>query len=1130
MGKSKLSEDELKWILSIDATKAQQSIRETEKDSRKLIATNKDLKERMTDLISTGKKESEEYKNISAEVDRNNTKLDHNKKKVRELEKTLGLTSLTMTQLRKKAKDLQYQLDHTSDATSPEDYQKLNKELQGVRGRMVELRSGGQKTEEALSGSFTKIATVVKAFLALQVVGYLKNLVFNALSVRKEFAKYEAVLRNTFQSQEKAATSMSMLKKIAQETPYSLQEITEAYIKMVNRGITPTKEEIVKLGDLASSQGKSLDQLTEAMLDAQTGDFERLKEFGIKANKENDKVKFSFKDIKTEVDFTEKAISDYLYSLGDLKGVQGGMAIQMEELEGRYSNFGDSVDALFNVIGQRIEPVAKKMLSWLSKMVDGLRVALTSLDELKKDVYNDASQNAYKDTQEQVDVMVNSLVKQGMDKKQAVERTIDILRKQSSEELVKAEQEQAVLESRLMNNVWPSTRKNLQKSLEEKKAEVQRYKSELTALNDKVKSLTPEKQVVSESDIKKQNATFKSAMDLKLQQMDNSHAEELLRIKQFHLKNEESEEDYNGKIITSESTYYSKRIKILEDFKAKSKDKGQQADIDKQIIEAGGKQIELQQQQEQLKFSLLKKNRDKALLIDQESYKVQKTVFEKSLAENKITQKQYNAIMLSLEASSSDTRLKLAEQYQADVSGLELTAGTLKAEAIKEANTAVLDADLAAAQARSAQQKALQNLVKDFKGEFKLTTVGEETDLQMKVLEASYQARKEMAEKEKMDTAELDAAYEKAKTNILQQEEDKRNQIRQQYGLLSMQDQYDMEMDQLQKQYDEGLIKEDEYQKAKNTIKANYLKKSYDTYSDMFSGAITALQDAELANIDAKYDAEIQRAGDNSEEVARLEKEKENKKLAVQKKYANVNFAIKVSEITANTAVAIMQAFAQLGPIGGAIAAAMLTTTGFAQIATANAERKKVMAMTVDGAGASGSGTGTRVAAGREDGGYIDVKRAQDGKEFDAVLDPDKRGFFDRPTVIVGEGPEGQSREWVASNDALQNPTVIPFINVLNESQEKGDIRTVDMNQIMRKRLAGFESGGAISTPVPSSVPVMNALTPSTSVAGTDTISKLYDLLVKIDQEGGLKAYIIYSEFQKQQSRLDESRKIGSKS
>lgn len=1126
----KLTEDELKWILSVDATDAQQKVRGLTKDNNKLNTTNKELKQRMIDLIATGKKESEEYKNLSKEVERNNESIGKNNAKIKALQGTMGVSALTMSQLRKQAKDLQRQLDNTSQATHPEEYKKLEQNLVSVKNRMSELKSGGEKTGDALSSSFGKVTTVVKGFLALKIVGYLKDIVSNAIEARKEFAKYEAVLRNTFQSQEKAAKSMAMLKKLAQETPYSLQEITEAYIKMVNRGIIPTEQEIIKLGDLASSQGKSLDQLIEALLDAQTGEFERLKEFGIKANKENDKVKFSFKGVTTEVNFTEKAISDYLYSLGTIEGVQGGMSVQMEELEGKYSNFGDTLDALFNTIGKRIEPTAKKTLTWLSKIVDGLRVALGSLDDLKQDVYNEASQNAYDDTQEQVDVMVNRLVKNGMDKKKALERTIDILRKQSSEELAKAEEEQAALEARLLNNIWPSARKNIEQALVQKKADVQRYKSELTALDDKVKSSTPEKTVVSDSEIKKQNAAFKSAMDLKLQQMDNAHAEELAKLKKSKNETSQTEQFYNLEVLHADAKYYSDRLKALDNYQKKTADPKTLALITKQQTEAQTALLDIQQKREQEIINAIKDNRDKRLKIEAQSYQTQQIAFEKALAEKQISQQQYDALILSAESATAETRLKINQDYQSDVAALELSAGTTKAQAVLDANDAVMAADLDASKSRAAQQKALQNLVKDFKSEFKLTTVDEDTEAQMKVLEASYQARKEMAEKEHMDTTELDAAYERAKTQLLQQEEDKRNQIRTQYGLLSMQEQYEIEQEQLKQQYDQGLLEEEEYQKAKNQIKANYLKKSYDAYSDMFSGAINALQEAELANIDAKYDAEIQRAGDNSEEVARLEKEKENKKLAVQKKYANVNFAIKVSEIIANTAVAIMQAFGQLGPIGGAIAAAMLTATGAVQIATANAERKKVMSMTVDGAGASGSASGTRVATGREDGGYIDVKRAQDGKSFNAVLDPDKRGFVDRPTVIVGEGPEGRSQEWVASNDALQNPTVVPFINVLNESQEKGDIRTVDMNQLMRKRLAGFESGGSISTPVPSSVPAKDALTPSTSVVGSDAISKLYDLLIKIDQEGGLKAYIIYSEFQKQQSRLEESRKIGSKS
>ena len=381
MAKKKLTEDELKWILSIDSTEAQQSARKLDKENKQLASTNKDLKAKMTELVAAGKKDSQEYKNLSAEVEKNNTKLVLNKKKITELEKTLGLTSLTMAQLRKKAKELQYQLDHTAEATSPAEYNKLEKSLLAVKSRMNELRSNGQQTGDTLSGSISKATMAVKAFLALKFFAYLKDGVVTVYNVRKEFAKYEAVLRNTFQSSEKAAAAMTMLKKLASDTPYQLQELTEGYIKLVNRGIIPTREELIKIGDVASSQGKSLDQYIEAVLDAMTGEFERLKEFGIKASKENDKVKFSFKGVTSEVKFSEKAITDYLYSLGDLKGVQGSMAIQMEELEGRSSNLSDVLDGLSNKIGARLEPTFKSLFSFLSKNAQKLSDVFTPLNE-----------------------------------------------------------------------------------------------------------------------------------------------------------------------------------------------------------------------------------------------------------------------------------------------------------------------------------------------------------------------------------------------------------------------------------------------------------------------------------------------------------------------------------------------------------------------------------------------------------------------------------------------------------------------------------------------------------------------------------------------------------------------------
>lgn len=109
---------------------------------------------------------------------------------------------------------------------------------------------------------------------------------------------------------------MKMLQQLAADTPSSLQEWTEAYIKLVNRGVKPTSQELVNMGDLAASQGKSIDQLIEAILDAMTGENERLKEFGIKASKSGETTKFSFRGVTTEVRNSEDAIKDYLLSLG----------------------------------------------------------------------------------------------------------------------------------------------------------------------------------------------------------------------------------------------------------------------------------------------------------------------------------------------------------------------------------------------------------------------------------------------------------------------------------------------------------------------------------------------------------------------------------------------------------------------------------------------------------------------------------------------------------------------------------------------------------------------------------------------------------------------------------------------
>ena len=196
--------------------------------------------------------------------------------------------------------------------------------------------------------------------------------------VTQRFESYQATLKNTFQSSIRANDEFAKIKNFAEATPYSVDELTSSFIKLVNRGFVPTTEELTNIGDLAASQGKKFDQLVEAILDAQTGEFERLKEFGIKARTAGDTVTLSFKGIEKQVKKTdEQGLRNAIISLGKLQGVAGGMATQSKTLSGQISNLGDSFDGLFNAIGSHgkdsfggLIEMVKDTVDWFTKMIE----------------------------------------------------------------------------------------------------------------------------------------------------------------------------------------------------------------------------------------------------------------------------------------------------------------------------------------------------------------------------------------------------------------------------------------------------------------------------------------------------------------------------------------------------------------------------------------------------------------------------------------------------------------------------------------------------------------------------------------------------------------------------------------
>ena len=251
----------------------------------------------------------------------------------------------------------------------------LKTEVDGISKSVTKSNDESIASTKKMSGAFSDVGkTLASVFAVDQLISFGKSI----LATTVEFQKMEAVLSTSLGSNSAAKAAMDQIVNFASTTPFQVNELTDSFVKLANRGFVPTMAQMRQMGDVASSVGKSFDQLTEAILDAQTGEFERLKQFGIKASAQGDVVQFTFKGITTEVAKSDKAIQEYLLSLGNLEGVAGSMEAIAATTGGAISNLEDNITQLFKNIGDS----SSGFINWFVKDLNNVISSLRNMGEI----------------------------------------------------------------------------------------------------------------------------------------------------------------------------------------------------------------------------------------------------------------------------------------------------------------------------------------------------------------------------------------------------------------------------------------------------------------------------------------------------------------------------------------------------------------------------------------------------------------------------------------------------------------------------------------------------------------------------------------------------------------------------
>lgn len=208
--------------------------------------------------------------------------------------------------------------------------------------------TGVDKVTSQLNGLTKAAGAAAAAVVSLETA----KQVFSALvDSQRNFDKLNSGLITMTGSAENAAKAFSVLQQFAKETPYGLNQAVEGFTKLVALGLNPSKEALISYGNTAAAMGKDLNQMIEAVADASTFEFERLKEFGIKSSQQADTVSFTFRGVTTTVKKNSEEIQKYLLDIGNTD-FAGAMETRAKTLDGQLSSLADSFDGLVLAVAQ----------------------------------------------------------------------------------------------------------------------------------------------------------------------------------------------------------------------------------------------------------------------------------------------------------------------------------------------------------------------------------------------------------------------------------------------------------------------------------------------------------------------------------------------------------------------------------------------------------------------------------------------------------------------------------------------------------------------------------------------------------------------------------------------------------
>lgn len=239
---------------------------------------------------------------------------------------------------------------------------------------------------------------------------------FDLFSTAGQFEQFQIMLEGTMGSAKKGQEAFGWIKRFAAETPFELAKVTESFLILKNAGLDPTKGGLAAAGDAASGMSRDITQAAEAMADAMTGEFERLKELGITANVAGERVRLTWikneKEISKVVSKADKVGLAMAVAAAWSDKFAGSTKRQSTTFFGLISNIKDKWSefqvmvaeaGIFDLVKNKLQSILNKINEWAKN--GQLKAWAEWLSQKLEDAFNWATSFTQADFQKVVSAM-----------------------------------------------------------------------------------------------------------------------------------------------------------------------------------------------------------------------------------------------------------------------------------------------------------------------------------------------------------------------------------------------------------------------------------------------------------------------------------------------------------------------------------------------------------------------------------------------------------------------------------------------------------------------------------------------------------------------------------------------------